>query len=225
MAWEYGGVGNLSSAYPNVRGLGVQRGSSLAAQYQWGQVHPNLAMFGHLPRESADGGAAAGAYVVPGADHVRSNAGQPLLPQRIMDHPFEGYYIGDWRDRARDEVRGRERSSKRAHSSRSSSGGRHRAAQGTGNRQRGVERYDDTEDSGIEEADDAEMAARVEGVEEELRTLAEDTQERNTHVNEQVTRALAMAEKIGSGPSLATLKPKSCASLVKCTCSSARTVL
>ena len=181
----------------------------------------HLAMF----RESAGGGAAAGAYVVPDADHARTNSGQPLLPQRIMDHPFEGYYIGDGRDRARDEVGARERSPMRAHSSRSSSGGRRRAAQCPGNRQRGVERHDDTEDSGIEEADDAEMAARVEGVEEELRTLAEDTQERDTHVNKQVTRALAMAEKIGSGPSLATLKPKSCASPVKCPCSSARTVL
>lgn len=205
LAWEYGGVGNLGSAYTNMRGMSMaHRGSALAAQYPSGKVHPNLAMFGNPSADPTDFGAGARAYAVPGADYMRLNAAQPLLPQRIHGgaiDPSQGFYIGEGHDRGRNGVRGRRRSPTGAHSSRSSSGGRHRAARRPGNRETGVDRYGDTEDSDVEEeAGDAEIAARVEGVEEELRALTEDTRERDAHVNEQVTRALEMAEKIGSGP-------------------------
>jgi len=205
-AWEYGGVGGLGGAYSSLRGLGAaHRGHSLAAQYPSGKVHPNLAMLGPpVAGDAADFGY-AGQHAAAGADYLHRAAAVPLLPQRVvrgaMDHQLEGIYIGDGgRNRGHDEIRGRGRSPRRVHASRSSSGGRHRPARRGA--EHGIDRYGDTEDSQEDETDDAEIAARVEGVEEELRALVEDTQAKDEHVQEQVARALSMAEKIGSGRSL-----------------------
>ena len=156
------------------RGGGVQGAFGGGSEYGYG---------GGLPRD---------------AGYMHMGPMQPLVPQHISGgvrvdgqvlhkHAYDLYE----EERGRDlEERGRHRSPRRRRSSsRSRSGGR-------GGRRR-ARSGDDESDA--EESGDEEIVARVEGVEEELRALADDKREQDAQVQEQISQALTLAQKIGSG--------------------------
>jgi len=143
-----------------------------------------------------------------GVGYMHVGPMQPLVPQRIgggmfVDkHAYESYEGERGRDLEEREWRRspRRRSpSSRSRSPRDRRGGRRR------------ERRADDESS-EEESDDSEIVARVEGVEEELRALVEDKWDQDAQVQEHISQALTLAQRISSGPAVALLLY--CASLV-----------
>ena len=50
-----------------------------------------------------------------------------------------------------------------------------------------------------EDGSDSEIATRVEEVEEELRSLVQEKRQRDEKMEEQITHALSLAQRIGSG--------------------------
>ena len=50
-----------------------------------------------------------------------------------------------------------------------------------------------------EDGADSEIATRVEEVEEELRSLVQEKRQRDEKMEEQITHALSLAQRIGSG--------------------------
>lgn len=130
---------------------------------------------------------------------------QPLVPQRIgggmlADKHAYGSYE---EERRRDmEERGWRRSPRRRSSSRS------RSPHGRRGGRRRERRGDD--ESSAEGSDASEIVARVEGVEEELRALVEDRRDQEAQVQEQISQALTLAQRISSGPAVAMRKPHPC---------------
>jgi hypothetical protein len=201
----HGGAWQSGAGHPYASNAELHHAQYSALPVRGGRMREAFAGVG-------DYGYGGGLHHPGGVSYMHVGPMQPLVPQRIGGGMLVDKHAYEWYEgeRGRDLE---EREWRRSPRRRSSSSSRSRSPRDRKGRRRRERRGDD--ESSVEVSDDSEIVARVEGVEEELRALVEDKRDQDAQVQEQISQALTLAQRISSGSAVALLLH--CASLVLAT--------